>query len=200
MRDTVLGKHQMAIQVKPSEASVKPLSIIVLLALLGFATSAGAQNSPVLSVNSEAFAAGTPIPTRYTCDNLKAGSPSLAWSGVPKDAKTLVLILEDPDAPHGTFIHWVIYNLPASLSGLEAEVPPVERLPNGGLQGVNSRGQIGYTGPCPPRGSTPHHYHFELTALDRALDLRPGATAAEVEAAAQGHVKATGALIGTFAR
>jgi Raf kinase inhibitor-like YbhB/YbcL family protein len=199
MRDTVLGKHQMAIQVKPSEASVKLRSILVLLALFGFTSPASAQ-SPILSVNSAAFAAGTPIPARYTCDNPKAGSPSLAWSGVPKDAKTLVLVLEDPDAPHGTFIHWVIYNLPASLSGLKAEVPPVERLPNGGLQGVNSRGQIGYTGPCPPRGSTPHHYHFKLAALDTALDLRPGATAAEVEAAAQGHVKATGALIGTFAR
>jgi Raf kinase inhibitor-like YbhB/YbcL family protein len=94
----------------------------------------------------------------------------------------------------------VVYNLPASLSGLDANVPLAEKLANGGVQGANTLGQIGYMGPCPPPGSAPHHYHFKLFALDAALDLKPGATAAQVEAAAQGHFKAAGELVGTFAR
>ncbi|HVB82217.1 MAG TPA: YbhB/YbcL family Raf kinase inhibitor-like protein [Candidatus Binataceae bacterium] len=179
---------------------VKPLSILALLVLLAFTTPADAQSTPKLSVTSSAFAAGATIPVGYTCNSPTVESPPLAWKGVPDDTKTLVLILEDPDAPHGTFFHWVVYNLPATLHGLDANVPPSERLPNGGLQGVNSLGQIGYKGPCPPRGSAPHHYHFDLTALDTVLDLKPGATAAQVEEAAQGHVKATGDLVGTFAR
>jgi Raf kinase inhibitor-like YbhB/YbcL family protein len=181
-------------------ARVKSLSILTLLAFLGLTGPANAQNNTPLVVTSAAFAAGTAIPARFSCQSPDSESPPLAWKGVPSDAKTLVLILEDPDAPHGTFIHWVLYNLPANLRGLDAKVPAVEQLPNGGLQGVNSLGRLGYMGPCPPPGSTPHHYHFELSALDAALDLKPGATAAQVEAAARGHVKATGALIGTFAR
>jgi Raf kinase inhibitor-like YbhB/YbcL family protein len=179
---------------------VKLLSIFMLFALLGLTGPANAQNSPTLSVTSSAFAPGAAIPARYTCKNPDGGSPPLAWKGVPSDAKTLVLILKDPDAPHGTFIHWVAYDLPASLGGLDAKVPPVGKLPIGGLQGVSGFGQVGYKGPCPPPGSAPHHYNFELSALDTALDLKPGATAAQVEEAAQGHVKATGDLVGTFAR
>jgi Raf kinase inhibitor-like YbhB/YbcL family protein len=111
-----------------------------------------------------------------------------------------VLIVKDPDAPGGTFIHWVVYNLPASLTGLDANVPPTEKLANGGLQGANSLGEIGYKGPCPPPGSAPHHYHCELIAVDTTLSLNPGATAAQVEQAIQGHVKGSGELVGTFGR
>lgn len=179
---------------------VKSLSALAVLALLFLAIPAVAQNTPKLSVTSAAFASGSSIPAAYSCKNSDAGSPPLAWKGVPGDAKTLVLILKDPDAPQGTFIHWVVYNLPANLRGLDAKVPPVEKLPNGGLQGVNGVGQLGYKGPCPPPGSAPHHYHFVLMALDTSLDLKPGATAAQVEQAAQGHVKSTGDLVGTFAR
>ncbi|HVA41564.1 MAG TPA: YbhB/YbcL family Raf kinase inhibitor-like protein [Candidatus Binataceae bacterium] len=172
----------------------------MVLALLALTNPADAQNTPKLNVTSSAFSAGAAIPVGYSCKSPDAESPPLAWKGVPGDAKTLVLILKDPDAPHGTFIHWVVYNLPASLSGLDAKVPPAEKLANGGLQGANGLGQIGYMGPCPPPGSAPHHYHFELSALDAALDLKPGATAAQVEEAAQGHVRANGELVGTFAR
>jgi Raf kinase inhibitor-like YbhB/YbcL family protein len=181
-------------------AQVKPLIVLMVLVLIPLTSPANAQNTPTLSVTSSAFAAGKAIPVGYSCKSPNVESPPLAWKGIPSDAKTLVLILKDPDAPHGTFIHWVVYNLPASLSGLDANVPTTEKLVNGGLQGANGLGQIGYKGPCPPPGSAPHHYHFELSALDTALDLKPGATAAEVEAAAQGHVKATGDLVGTFAR
>lgn len=181
-------------------AHVKPFTILMGLVLLALGRPADAQNAPKMSVTSSAFAAGATIPDAYSCKSPNAGSPPLAWKGVPNDAKTLVLIVKDPDAPDGTFIHWVVYNLPGTLTGLDANVPPTEKLANGGLQGANGLGRIGYLGPCPPPGSAPHHYHFELSALDRALDLQPGATAAQVETAAQGHVIATGDLFGTFAR
>jgi Raf kinase inhibitor-like YbhB/YbcL family protein len=177
---------------------VKPLPIFMAFALFALPRSAAAQNNPKLTVTSSAFTAGSAIPVRYSCKSPKVESPPLAWRGVPGDAKTLALIVKDPDAPNGTFIHWVVYNLPAILTGLEANVPPAEKLANRGLQGANSLGQIGYKGPCPPPGS-PHHYHFELTALDTTLDLKPGATAAQVEEAAKGHVRASGDLVGTFA-
>lgn len=181
-------------------AYVKSVPILIILASLALTRPAVAQNIPNLSVTSSAFAAGATIPLVYTCKSPNVESPPLGWKDVPNDAKTLVLILKDPDAPNGTFVHWVIYNLPASLSGLDANVPPTEKLANGATQGANSLGQIGYKGPCPPPGSSPHHYHFELSALDTALSLEPGATAAQVEEAARGHVKATGDLVGTFAR
>jgi Raf kinase inhibitor-like YbhB/YbcL family protein len=181
-------------------AHVKPFSVLMALALLAFSRPAGAQNAPKLGITSSAFATGAAIPDSYSCKNPSAGSPPLTWKGVPNEAKTLALIVKDPDAPNGTFIHWVVYNLPASLGGLDANVPPTEKLANGGLQGANGIGRTGYMGPCPPPGSAPHHYHFELTALDTVLDLKPGATAAEVETAAHGHVIATGDLLGTFAR
>jgi Raf kinase inhibitor-like YbhB/YbcL family protein len=179
---------------------VKPFLILIVLVLLFLPRPAHAQNTPALIVTSSAFAAGAAIPVGYSCKSPNAESPPLAWKGVPSDTKTLILIVKDPDAPNGTFIHWVVYNLPASLIGLDANVPPTGALAKGGLQGANGLGQIGYKGPCPPPGSAPHHYHFELTALDTTLDLKPGATAAEVETAAHGHVKATGDLVGTFAR
>jgi Raf kinase inhibitor-like YbhB/YbcL family protein len=181
-------------------AHVKPLPVLMVLLLFALPCTASAQNSPKMSVTSSAFTAGAAIPIGYSCKSPNVESPPLAWKGVPRDAKTLALIVKDPDAPHGTFIHWVVYNLPASLSGLDANVPLTGKLANGGLQGANGLGDIGYKGPCPPPGSAPHHYHFELTALDAALDLKPGATAAQVEEAAKGHVKATGDLVGTFAR
>jgi Raf kinase inhibitor-like YbhB/YbcL family protein len=181
-------------------AHVKSVSILMILVVSALPRPAVAQNTSKLSVTSSAFAAGAPIPVGFSCNSPNVESPPLGWKGVPNDAKTLVLILKDPDAPNGTFIHWVIYNLPASLSGLDANVPPTGNLTNGGMQGTNSLGQIGYMGPCPPPSSAPHHYHFELSAIDTALPLKPGATAAQVEAAAQGHVKATGELVGTFAR
>lgn len=181
-------------------ANVKSLPLLMMLVWLAPSCPAVAQNTPKLSVTSLAFAAGATIPASYSCKNPNGESPPLAWKGVPSDTKTLILILKDPDAPNGTFIHWVVYNLPASLGGVGANVPPTEKLANGGMQGVNSLGQIGYKGPCPPPGSAPHRYHFELSALDAALSLQPGATAAQVEEAAQGHVKATGDLVGTFSR
>jgi Raf kinase inhibitor-like YbhB/YbcL family protein len=168
--------------------------------MLSFVGLASAQEPAKLTVSSPGFTAGASIPAKFSCKNPKSGSPPIQWSGVPKDAKTLILIVKDPDAPSGTFIHWVVYNLPATLAGLPAHVPTTERLSNGAAQGVNGTGHTGYVGPCPPPGSAPHHYHFQLSALDTRLNLKPGASADEVEQAASGHLTATGELVGTFAR
>ncbi len=173
-----------------------PKLVICAGALLLAAASARAQS--VISVQSAAFSQGGTIPNAYTCADADK-SPPLKWAGVPERAKTLALICEDPDAPGGTFIHWVLYNLPGSVGELAENQPKTARLPQGGEQGVNDFGRIGYGGPCPPSGN-PHHYHFRLIALDSALSLHAGASGAEVRSAARGHEVANGELVGTFAR
>ena len=179
---------------------VKPIRVLLALTLLGVARPAAAQSVSKLKITSSAFAPDAAIPARYSCSSTNVQSPPLAWSGVPAEAKTLVLIVRDPDAPNGNFIHWVVYNLPAGAKGLGPSTPTSGELAEGALQGINGTGEAGYKGPCPPPGSGPHHYHFELMALDRMLDLKPAASAAEVKEAARGHVIASGELIGTFAR
>ncbi len=151
-----------------------------------------------LLINSIDFTMNEPIPVPYTCSGDNK-SPALAWSGVPVTTKTLALIVRDPDAPMGSYEHWVLYNLPANVSGLPAAIPPTPTIAQGALQGVNGSGASGYQGPCPPPGAA-HHYHFKLYALDVKLALPPGATADEVEHAMSGHVIASAELIGTFAR
>jgi Raf kinase inhibitor-like YbhB/YbcL family protein len=140
---------------------------------------------------SSAFVAGAPIPAAYTCDG-KNEPPPLTWSGAPPTTRAFALIVDDPDAPAGTWVHWVLYNLPADATGL-----PLGQA--SGVQGKNDFGKTGYGGPCPPPGK-PHRYFFKLYALDGRLSLRPGATKVEVERAMQGHVLATAELIGTYAR
>ncbi len=193
----------MKLRVKPAKPGVNPAPLlaaaVLFSAALFAASSIPAQSAPAFTISSPAFAADGPIPERYTCKNPAAGSPPLQWKGVPAGAKTLALIVKDPDAPRETFIHWVIYNIPAATSGLEAGVPRTAALASGALQGDNTLGKIGYLGPCPPPGPA-HHYHFYLMALDTALDLRPGATADEVEAAGRGHIRGETELVGTFAR
>lgn len=112
---------------------------------------------------------------------------------------SLALVMDDPDAPRGTFTHWVIYNLPPSPPSLEEDQPKTATTPSGVRQGTNSFGRSGYGGPCPPPGK-PHHYHFRLLALDSQLSLDPGASASEVEAAAKGHIVGSAELVGIFER
>jgi Raf kinase inhibitor-like YbhB/YbcL family protein len=151
-----------------------------------------------LLINSIDFTTNEPIPVPYTCSGDNK-SPSLAWSGVPVTTKTLALIVRDPDAPIGSYVHWVLYNLPANVSGLPAAIPTAPTIAQGAVQGVNGSGASGYQGPCPPPGAA-HHYHFKLYALDVKLGLPLGATADEVEHAMNGHVIASAELIGTFGR
>lgn len=151
-----------------------------------------------LTLTSEAFADNTTIPTQYTCSGDNT-SPALRWSGAPANTGALVLLVDDPDAPSGTFDHWVVYDLPASTTELPADVPSVETLASGGKQGKNGVGQIGYMGPCPPAGPE-HHYQFRLFALDAPLNLEPGKSKAEVEEAMQTHILAQTMLTGLFGR
>lgn len=151
-----------------------------------------------IQITSPAFKEGNPIPRKYTCD-AEDLSPPLNWSGVPAHAKSLALIADDPDAPVGTWVHWVIFNLPPSLNGLPegiAKTPTVEGI---GLQGNNDFRKPGYGGPCPPRGK-PHRYFFKLYALDTSLALGAGASKADLEKAMRGHILAQGQLMGTYSR
>jgi Raf kinase inhibitor-like YbhB/YbcL family protein len=172
-------------------------SLVCLITALTAAQVAFAD-SPNLSIHSPDFAANERIPVTYTCSGDNK-SPELAWSGVPASTKTLALLVRDPDAPMGSYVHWVVFNLPASVSGLPAAVPTTPTIVGGGEQGFNGRGVSGYQGPCPPPGRV-HHYHFKLYALDTSLNLPESATAAQVEQAVTGHVIASGELVGTFSR
>lgn len=150
-----------------------------------------------MELTSPDFAEGQPIPRDCSCDGSDR-SPGLAWSDVPLDTASFALICEDPDAPSGTWDHWVYYDLPADARGLSAGVPPVETPPGGGTQGKNDFKKIGYGGPCPPGGT--HRYFFRLYALGRTLNLDPGASSSQLERALQDHVLAEARLMGTYRR
>jgi Raf kinase inhibitor-like YbhB/YbcL family protein len=155
------------------------------------------ENKMEIKLTSTAFKEGQPIPRQYTCDGVNV-SPPLEWTGVPKTAKTVAIIADDPDAPSGTFVHWVLYNLPAENIGMVENLPPTENLKAGGFQGKNNFEKIGYGGPCPPSGT--HRYFFKIYALDSELPLKAGATKAEVEKAMESHIVAQGQLMGTYRR
>jgi len=137
------------------------------------------------------------IPAKYTCDG-KDISPNLSWSGVPDEAESLALIMDDPDAPGRTFVHWVLFNLPADITEIEENVPSDKTLSNGAIQGKTSFGKNGYGGPCPPGGT--HRYYFKLYALDISLDLKPDATKNDLLGAMEGHVLAETQLMGKYQR
>ncbi len=150
-------------------------------------------------LTSAAFKDGAPIPAKYTCDGVDV-SPPLAWSGAPAGTRSVALIADDPDAPGGTWVHWVLYNLPAEVSDLPENIAKVESLDLGGArQGRNDFRRPGYGGPCPPPGPA-HRYFFKLYALDTRLELKAGAQKKDVEAAMEGHVLGSAQLMGTYAR
>ncbi len=150
-----------------------------------------------ISMTSPAFAAGESIPQKYTCDGDNT-SPALQWEQPPAGTESLALVVDDPDAPSGTFVHWVYYDVPASARGLPENVPTDERPSPGGTQGKNGGGKTGYTGPCPPSGT--HRYFFKLYALDTRLDAAPGLTKDQLLQAMQGHILAQAELIGLYSR
>ena len=149
------------------------------------------------TLTSDDFNANGPIPARFTCDGQNT-SPALTWHDAPANAAAFALIVDDPDAPSGTFTHWVLFNLPAGTTSLPRGVPTTDRLDNGALQGANGAGRVGYTGPCPPSGT--HHYHFTLYALNGALNLSAGASKQQVLDAMKGHIIAQAEIIGTYRR
>jgi hypothetical protein len=150
-----------------------------------------------MQMTSREFNDGDLMPRQYTCDGRNA-SPPLAWTGVPRAARSLALIVEDPDAPGGSYVHWVLFNLPAEVTSLPEGIAPHGIVANGARQGMTSAQHIGYVGPCPPSGT--HRYVFTLSALDTRLDLDPGATKRNVIEAMQGHILDESTLIGRYRR
>ena len=150
-----------------------------------------------LQLISTAFAARQPIPARYSCLGQDV-SPPLAWADPPQGTQGFALIADDPDAPVGIWVHWVLYNLPAGSRELPEVAPLDEKLGDGSLNGQNSWGRVGYGGPCPPAGT--HRYFFRLYALDTQLDLPAGKDKKQVLKAMEGHILAQAELMGTFTR
>ena len=150
-----------------------------------------------IQLTSEAFSDGTMIPKRFTCDGEDL-SPPLSWSGLPTETASLALICDDPDAPVGTWDHWVLFNIPATVTGLPENVPATASLDDGSVHGNNSWERPGYGGPCPPGGT--HRYFFKLYALDIALDLKTGATKSQLVKAMEGHILDQVQLMGKYRR
>jgi len=158
---------------------------------------AGGGKAMAIKVVSTAFEEGKMIPKMYTCDGPNV-SPPLSWTGVPKGAKSLALICDDPDAPSKTWVHWVIFNIPPDTLGLPEHVPPDSTLPSGAQNGISDFGKFGYGGPCPPSGT--HRYFFRLYTLDTVLNLSGRVTKKDLLAAMEKHILAEGQLMGRYKR
>ena len=145
---------------------------------------------------SSDFSADGPIPIRFTCEGDNV-SPEFSWRETPEETRSFALIIHDPDAPRPSgFTHWVLYNIPGDRGELDPNVPKREQVPGTGTQGRNDKGEIGYTGPCPPSGT--HRYYARLFALDRELGLQPGASQRELTEAMEGHILARAELMGIY--
>jgi len=150
-----------------------------------------------MKITSQAFEDEGMIPEKYTCDDINV-SPPLAWSPGPEGTRTYALICDDPDAPMGTWVHWVLFNLPVNVNELPEGIPPERDLESGAKQGMNDFRKIGYGGPCPPGGT--HRYFFKLYALDTEVDLEAGATKSDLLRAMEGHILAESQLMGKYQR
>jgi len=152
-----------------------------------------------IKIKSSSFHDGGMIPSKYTCEDENI-SPQLHWNEVSKNVKSYAIILDDPDAPGGNFVHWIIFNIPGDMKELHENVTPSRNIPDEVMLGTNSFGRIGYGGPCPPPGK-PHHYYFRLYALDTILHhIESGATKERLEKAMEGHIVAKGELMGMYKR
>jgi len=167
--------------------SVAGGAVAILLTAIASLAAGGAT----MKITSSAFHEGANIPSKFTCDGSDT-SPPLQIAGVPSAAKSLVLIVDDPDAPGGLFTHWLVWNIPPQTGSIAEGSAPQ------GVQGANDFGKSGYRGPCPPPGT--HRYSFKIFALDRELELRSGAKRSQVDAAMKGHVIAQGELVGRYAK
>ena len=172
--------------------------VILLIVLLSGCVTKEEQNIEKISISVDGFNEGDMIPDKFTCEG-KDVSPLISWTGMPAGTKSIALIMDDPDAPGGTFVHWVLYNLPADTLKLLESMPPNKTLADGSIQGMTDFGRTGYGGPCPPPGK-PHRYYFKVYALDKKLDLQPLASKSQVESAMKGHILAQGELMGKYQR
>jgi Raf kinase inhibitor-like YbhB/YbcL family protein len=159
-------------------------------------TTTTESRSAEIQLTSSAFKQGEKIPYLYTCEGDDI-SPPLQWTGAPVTSRSYALICEDPDAPRGTYIHWVLFNIPGDAVELKQAVPTLPELPSGARHGRNTAGDMAYAGPCPPPGK-PHRYFFRLYALDISLNLSSGVTKVELNKAMNQHIVAQGTLMGTY--
>lgn len=160
-------------------------------------TPTAKSESPMLVVTSSAFVQNAPIPLKYTCDGQDI-SPPLSWRGAPSNTRSFAVIADDPDAPMGTWIHWLLFDIPATASSLPAAIPQTATLTDGSRYGTNSWGQQRYGGPCPPSGT--HRYFFKVYALDVQLALPADVTNTQLLQKMQGHILAKGELMGVYRR
>lgn len=178
------------------------LMVLIIICLIDqgllAASNKTSEKGAAMKITSSVFADGQTIPKQYTADGNNV-SPPLSWIGAPEKTKSFALICDDPDAPVGTWIHWVAYDIPASVHALNEAVPPQAVLKQGGKHGTSSFKTLGYGGPAPPAGKV-HHYYFKLYALDSELGMKPGATKQEVLDGMKGHVLAEAQMIGTYSR
>jgi hypothetical protein len=157
----------------------------------------GVPRMDTITIDCPAFNNKEPIPAKYSCDGADV-SPPLSWSNVPAGAKSIALIVDDPDAPRGTWVHWVVYDLLPSRDRVEENIPKTDTIPGGGKQGRTDFKRVGYNGPCPPSGT--HRYFFKIFALDTILNLPAGKTKQDIEKAMKGHILAQGELVGTYTK
>ena len=175
---------------------IKYLLILFLIVIVILQTNSGNKNMEI-KVTSSAFKEGELIPSKYTCDGVNV-SPQIIWANFPEITKSFVLISDDPDAPVGTWVHWVVYNIGANINELKESFPKDSKFPDGILQGTTDFRTTGYGGPCPPSGT--HRYYFKIYALDLMLDVKPGLTKKEILGKMEGHVIAEGQLMGKYRR
>ena len=177
--------------------SVTLLSLILQIQLLP--QSITVNITMEIKIKSTAFNEGSSIPSKFSCENENV-SPQLHWNEVSKNIKSYAIILDDPDAPGGNFVHWVIFNIPGTMNELHENVTPSRNIPDEVMIGTNSFGRIGYGGPCPPPGKA-HRYYFRIFALDTILHhVESGATKQLLIKAMEGHIIAKGELMGTYKR
>ncbi len=148
-------------------------------------------------LKSSSFNNGEMMPSRHAYDKENI-SPGLSWENIPANASSIAIICDDPDAPVGNWVHWIIFNIPPTKKELEEDIPKVPELPGGSRQGRNDYGKIGYGGPCPPYGT--HRYIFKIFALDAKLDLKAGCSRGEIMNAMKNHILDKGELTGLYSR
>ena len=195
---TAAGNDRTANQPAAQASDQPQISQASLDAATAAAQPAGPVTEEAMKITSPAFDDGKPIPKKFTCQGENV-SPTLTWSGIPAGTKSLALVTEDPDAPSGIFIHWVLYNMQPGLSGLPEKVQAAPQVAGTGTQGSSGFGRPGYGGPCPPPGKA-HRYYFKLYALDLDPQLPAGLNAAGLQKQMAGHILAQAQWMGTFQR
>ena len=190
-QETAPGRHEISVD----GGSSLSLTVVEATPAFGFK---GTEAPVFFGLRISSFPSEDVIPVRYTCDGEDV-SPGLSWTTVPPGTETFLIVVDDPDAPVGTWTHWVVFNIPGDSLGLDENQPKSSELPNGGVQGRNSWGDVGYGGPCPPKSST-HGYRFFLYAVDTSFDLPPGASRSQVSDALAGHIVAEHWITRTYGR